>query len=50
MQPSLTTCENTLKRVREQAIPSLEDSFVTRRFPAFRGIIARPNPLTSSYK
>jgi hypothetical protein len=42
MQARLSTCENTLKRVREQAIPSLEDSFVTRRFPAVRGTTAGP--------
>jgi hypothetical protein len=42
MQPSLSTCENTLKSVSEQAIPSLEDSFVTRRFPVFRGATAGP--------
>jgi hypothetical protein len=42
MQPRLLTCENTLKWVSEQAIPSLEDSFVTRRFPVFRGTTAGP--------
>jgi hypothetical protein len=42
MQPRLPTCENTLKWVSEQAIPSLEDSFVTRRFPVFRGTTAGP--------
>jgi hypothetical protein len=36
MQPRLPTCENTLKWVIEQAIPSLESSFVTRRIPVFR--------------
>jgi hypothetical protein len=42
MQPRLSTCENTLKRVIEQAITSLEDSFVTRRFPVLRGTTAGP--------
>jgi hypothetical protein len=42
MQPRWSTCENTLKWVIEQAIPSLQDSFVTRRFPAFRGTTAGP--------
>jgi hypothetical protein len=42
MQARLSTCENTLKRVSEQAIPSLEDSFVTRCFPAVRGTTAGP--------
>jgi hypothetical protein len=42
MQPRLLTCENTLKWVSEQAIPSLEHSFVTRRFPVFRGTTAGP--------
>jgi hypothetical protein len=37
MQPRLPTCENTLKWVSEHAIPSLEDSFVTRRFRPFAG-------------
>jgi hypothetical protein len=40
MQPGLPTCEKTLKWVGEQAIPSLEDSFVTRCFPVFRGTTA----------
>ena len=40
MQPRLLTCENTLKWVSEQAIPSPEHSFVTRRFPVFRGTTA----------
>jgi hypothetical protein len=42
MQPRLLTCENTLKWVIEQPIPSLEHSFVTRRFPVFRGTTAGP--------
>jgi hypothetical protein len=42
MQPRLPTCENTLKWVSEQAILSLEDSLVTRRFPVFRGTSAGP--------
>jgi hypothetical protein len=42
MQPNLPGCENTLKWVSEQAIPSLEDSLVTRRFPVFRGTTAGP--------
>jgi hypothetical protein len=42
MQPRLPTCENRLKWVIEQAIPSLEDSVVTRRFPVFRGTTAGP--------
>jgi hypothetical protein len=42
MQPRLPTCENTLKWFSEQAILSLEDSFVTRRFLVFRGTIAGP--------
>jgi hypothetical protein len=42
MQPRLLTCENTLKWVSEQAIPSLEDSFVTRSFPVFRGTTTGP--------
>jgi hypothetical protein len=40
MQPRLPTCENTLKWVSEQAIPSLEHSFVTRRYPVLRGTSA----------
>jgi hypothetical protein len=42
MQARLPICENTLKWVIEQAIPSLEDSFATRRFPVFRGTTAGP--------
>jgi phosphoribulokinase len=42
MQPRLPTCDNTPNGLIEQAIPSLEDSFITRRFPAFRGITAGP--------
>jgi hypothetical protein len=42
MQPRLLTSENTLQWVIEQAIPSLEDSFVTRRFPVFHGTTAGP--------
>jgi hypothetical protein len=42
MQARLFTCENTLKWLDEQAIPSLEDSLVTRRFPVFRGTTAGP--------
>jgi hypothetical protein len=40
MQPRLSTCENTPKWVSEQAIPSLKDSFVTRRFPVVHGTTA----------
>jgi hypothetical protein len=43
MQPRLSACENRLKWVIEQAIPSLEDSFVTRRFPVFHGTTAGPS-------
>jgi hypothetical protein len=43
MHPRLPTCENTLKWVIEQAIPSLKHSFVTRRFLVFRGTTAGPS-------
>jgi hypothetical protein len=42
MQPRLLTCENTLKWASEQASPSLKHSFITRRFPVFRGTAAGP--------
>jgi hypothetical protein len=42
MQARLSTCESTLKWASEQAIPSLKHSFITRRFPVFRGTAAGP--------
>ena len=42
MQPRLLTCENTMKCASEQAIPSLEHSFISRRFPVFPGTAAGP--------
>jgi hypothetical protein len=37
MQPRLPTCENTLKWASEQAIPSLEHSFITDVSRPFAG-------------